>query len=221
MNISKKTEKTFSGDAYFLETLNDKAIVNNNYEGFMVLNKDIEIIKMIDIDQEVCIYNAIVIDDARILFNCIDDKELIVVNIETADVKSYDMPQVLVEEVIRDKVALEGDFIILKTYKDHTYVLDLNHMDIKRCDQSIGDVIRNDSEKAPRDCIGLAKVGNEKAFLFEKELRIIDEDELIIIPDKDYYFIKIKAVDCGSQKGLFVLESSFDGEMYKILYYTF
>ncbi|MBO4457123.1 MAG: hypothetical protein J5802_05350 [Butyrivibrio sp.] len=219
MNICKKAERTFAGDAYFLETLNDKVIVNSNYNGLIVLNDNIEPIKTIEIDQDICIYNAIVIDDERILLNCIDNKKLFVVNIQTSEVKSCYMPQNLVEEVLKEKVPSEDNRIVLRTYKGHDFVLDLNNMIIDRYDLSI-EQVRKDSEEMPRDCIDFTKVGNNTVFLFEKELKIIGDEENVITPDQGDYFIKIKAVNIGLEKGLFVLESSFDSGMYKILFYT-
>ena len=219
MSVCKKAEKTFIGDTYFLETLNDKVIVNNNYRGLIVLNEDIEPVKTIDIGHDICIYNAIVIDDERVLLNCIDDKKIFVVNIETSEVKSCDIAQNLVEEVLKEKISSEDDFIVLRTYKGYNFVLDLNNMIIDQYDLSIEQVVK-DSEEMPRDCIDFTKVGNDIVYLFEEELKIIGDEENVIIPDKGYYFIKIKLVNIGLGKGLFVLESSFDSDMYKILFYT-
>ena len=219
MSVCKKAEKTFTGDAYVLETLNDKVIVNNNYRGLIVLNEDIEPVKTIDIGHDICIYNAIVIDDERVLLNCIDDKKIFVVNIETSEVKCCDMPQNLEEEVLKEKGPSEGNRIVLRTYKGHNFVLDLNNMIIDQYDLSI-EQVRKDSVEMPRDCIDFAKVGKNTVFLFEEKLKIIGDKEAVITPDKDYYFVKIKAVNIGYEKGLFVLESSFDSEIYKILFYT-
>ena len=219
MSVCKKAEKTFTGDAYFLETLNDKVIVNDNYRGLIVLNEDIEPVKTIDIGHDICIYNAIVIDDERVLLNCIDDKKIFVVNIETSEVKCCDMPQNLEEEVLKEKGPSEGNRIVLRTYKGHNFVLDLNNMIIDQYDLSI-EQVRKDSVEMPRDCIDFAKVGKNTVFLFEEKLKIIGDKEAVITPDKDYYFVKIKAVNLGHEKGLFVLESSFDSEIYKILFYT-
>ena len=72
MNINKIIEKTYSGDAYILEVLKDKVILNDNYEGVIVLNSNLSIVKRISIDQDLCIYNAIVIDEKKILLNCIE-----------------------------------------------------------------------------------------------------------------------------------------------------
>ena len=62
MNIVKMLEKELCGDAYSIEVLNDKVVINNDYDGVIILDEKLNLIKKIDIEQDMCIYNDIVVD---------------------------------------------------------------------------------------------------------------------------------------------------------------
>ncbi len=48
---------------------------------------DLRVMKQIDILEGFCLYNAFVLSDAEVLFNCIDNNAVFIVNIETDEVK--------------------------------------------------------------------------------------------------------------------------------------
>lgn len=78
-------------DIYFLQVVGDKIIVNNNYEGISVYDKELNKIKDIKLYDEIIIYNSIVINEKELLLICPDDEKKVHVNVndEIAKIMSF------------------------------------------------------------------------------------------------------------------------------------
>lgn len=216
-------EKELCGDAYSIEVLNDKVVINNDYDGVIILDEKLNLIKKIDIEQDMCIYNDIVVDNERILYNCIENEKIFILNTTTAEVKECDLPKCLVDDVLKEKVSLDNDDIILGTYNGKRYVLDTKQMRLELYntnDKTVANVDENGFEM-PEDCIEHINFAGADMFLFENKLEIVADKKECIMPDNDYYFVRVKVVDKGREKNIYVLESTFDSEKFKVLLFEF
>ena len=217
MNINKIIEKTYSGDAYILEVLKDKVILNDNYEGVIVLNSNLSIVKRISIDQDLCIYNAIVIDEKKILLNCIESKKIYIVNIETDEVKTMEMPDCIYNEVPEKKIANNENDIIIRTYKNNYFCLDTNQLIVRPYDFVLEDNF--DKKELSEEWIDYIKLEDVEIYLAEEKIKIVGLEEQYIYPDEDYYFCRLKVLDRENQKNLIVLSSDGYNENYRITIY--
>ena len=216
-------EKELCGDAYSIEVLNDKVVINNDYDGVIILDEKLNLIKKIDIEQDMCIYNDIVVDNERILYNCIENEKIFILNTTTAEVKECDLPKCLVDDVLKEKVSIDNDDIILGTYNGKRYVLDTKQMRLELYntnDKTVANVDENEFEM-PEDCIEHINFAGADMFLFENKLEIVADKKECIMPDNDYYFVRMKVVDKGREKNIYVLESTFDSEKFKVLLFEF
>ncbi len=219
MNINKIIEKTYSGDAYILEVLKDKVILNDNYEGVIVLDSNLSIVKRISIDQDLCIYNAIVIDEKEILLNCIESKKIYIVNIDTDKIKMMEMPDCFYDEILDKKIADNGNDIIIKTYKNNYFYLDTDQLIVRPCDDFAPEA-DFDNKELDEEWIDYVKSEDTEIYLSESQIKIVGSEEQYIYPDEGYYFCRLKAISMGNQRNLMVLSSDDYNEKYKITIYN-
>lgn len=74
-----KVKKQFRNDIYFMETINGRLLINYNYEGVLILDNELELLKKIKI------YNGLVIERAvkknnEILLICSENEKLVYIN---------------------------------------------------------------------------------------------------------------------------------------------
>lgn len=217
MNINKVIENTYNGDAYLMEILRDNIIINDDYEGLIILNYNLDIVKKISIDQELCIYNAIVIDDKNIILNCIEDKKIYIINIETDEVKTMEMPDCIYNEVPEKKIANNENDIIIRTYKNNYFCLDTNQLIVRPYDFVLEDNF--DKKELSEEWIDYIKLEDVEIYLAEEKIKIVGLEEQYIYPDEDYYFCRLKVLDRENQKNLIVLSSDGYNENYRITIY--
>ena len=217
MNINKVIENTYNGDAYLMEILRDNIILNDDYEGLIILDYNLDIVKKISIDQELCIYNAIVIDDKNIILNCIEDKKIYIINIETDEVKTMEMPDCIYNEVPEKKIANNENDIIIRTYKNNYFCLDTNQLIVRPYDYVLEEDF--DKKELSEEWIDYIKLEDVEIYLAEEKIKIVGLEEQYIYPDEDYYFCRLKVLDRENQKNLIVLSSDGYNENYRITIY--
>lgn len=81
----KRQIKEFTqNDIYFMEVLSDKIIINDNYNGILVFDKNLELIKKLEIFEDITIYYSFVNNiGGEILLFCPDNECIVYINIET------------------------------------------------------------------------------------------------------------------------------------------
>lgn len=78
-----KKRKILSGnDTYFLAVTADKIIVNDNYQGLIILNSDLEVIRYLKIIDELIIYSSFCCGEYLVLY-CPDVNQLISIDLNT------------------------------------------------------------------------------------------------------------------------------------------
>ncbi len=200
-----------------MEILRDNIIINDDYEGLIILDYNLDIVKKISIDQELCIYNAIVIDDKNIILNCIEDKKIYIINIETDEVKTMEMPDCIYNEVPEKKIANNENDIIIRTYKNNYFCLDTNQLIVRPYDFVLEDNF--DKKELSEEWIDYIKLEDVEIYLAEEKIKIVGLEEQYIYPDEDYYFCRLKVLDRENQKNLIVLSSDGYNENYRITIY--
>lgn len=213
MVILKENEITMENDIYFLQVVKNKIIVNNNYEGILILDSDLSVVKKIDIYQDFCIYNAIVLNSDEVLFNCIENNNIFVVNIETSEIKKCEIPEMLEHEILMKKIKMEGNHVIVKTYKNHFWDLDLQEMTFNKCNNiSVGE----EDEIGEKSCKCIQHTKIDNSLIYMNELNILvreNEDEYNILPQMGYRFLGIGSIHDNQSNKLIVLSGSNDNEI--------
>lgn len=85
MNVSKWFT---DNDTYFIEIVSDKIIINENYEGVLILDHDLNIIKELKIISGMSIEKSFIREN-EIVLSCYENQCLIHINVETYEYKVH------------------------------------------------------------------------------------------------------------------------------------
>lgn len=214
-------EKTICGDIYFLQIVGDKIVLNDDYEGLCILDSNLQAIKKIKIIQDIVIYNSVVVSEKEVLLNCIENGIMFIVNIETDEIKKIDFPDMLKNEILLKMTKKEENAVILKTYKNHFYRMNMGDMTFERVDNDVYfDEECNDIENI-KGYADYAVLDDIIVYMNEKRLLIFKgKEKHVLLSDEGYYYIRVKLLD-KSVKQLVVLSSRNDNSKCKILSYFF
>ncbi|KOF57062.1 MULTISPECIES: hypothetical protein [Clostridium] len=124
----KHAEIIIENDIYFMETVLDKIIINDGYEGIEVLDCNLKLVRKINIFKDIVIHYSYVNSksDEIILF-CPENGCFVHINLNNYDVKTIFIKNTL-KNVIFSKVYLwyDNDIIILDLYNMTFIRMDLN-----------------------------------------------------------------------------------------------
>ncbi len=57
-------------DTYFLEVLDDRIIINDNYDGVLIFDLEMNFIKAINIFEDIVVYDSYVISNKELILFC-------------------------------------------------------------------------------------------------------------------------------------------------------
>jgi hypothetical protein len=109
-------------DIYFLEVISSKIVINNNYKGIIILSQDLEILKEVDIFDDIMIYSGYIneISEELLLF-CPENECLVYVNINTYEWKVINICGNLNNIVFSPVYMWDINELILSTYNGDFY----------------------------------------------------------------------------------------------------
>ena len=74
--------RILENDTYFLQTVGNFIVINDDYNGVIIMDSDFERIDNISIMEDLCIYNSVVIDENLLLLFCPDNEKFVLVDIK-------------------------------------------------------------------------------------------------------------------------------------------
>lgn len=85
VNYIKEVE-FYDNDVYFLATVNDRIVINNNYIGILILDVELNLINDIDIISDFMIYSYYTFQE-NILLYCPENSIIVILNVESFEYK--------------------------------------------------------------------------------------------------------------------------------------
>lgn len=140
MIILKKTKRIIDNDIYFFEIVGERLVVNNNYKGILVFNYNFELLKEIEI------YDDLVIDfsikcDNRILLICSENEKVVSIDLtnykyECIALKEFSKMQFYSSNTDNAAELLDGNFHDFEML--HKYVVGVSEDYITIMDRESG-----------------------------------------------------------------------------------
>ena len=117
------------------------------------------------------------------------------------------MSDVLASEIIMKKIKSEGNHVVIHTYKNHFWDLDLQEMTFKKYDNNDF----SEEDETNREFANQIKIDNSLIYMNELNIMICDnKDKYTILPKTGYRFLGIASVNGDQSKKLIVLSGSND-----------
>ncbi|MCR5526477.1 MAG: hypothetical protein K6F39_03755 [Lachnospiraceae bacterium] len=181
-------------DTYFLQTVGNFIVINDDYNGVIIMDSDFERIDNISIMEDLCIYNSVVIDENLLLLFCPDNEKFVLVDIKKCNCKIYSIPSNMEDEIIEKKFWNENEELILETYSGNFYKLDLTKFEFSKIEKMIHVEEISQNEKYD-DCIKKTFCDDIKGFLYEQYIiLLISGNERRIDVKKGFYFLELKII---------------------------
>lgn len=114
-------------DLYFMETIGDKIIINDGYEGIEVLDSNLKSIKKVKIFNDIVIHSSYINNKSNeILLFCPENECFVYVDFKSYEVKIIPLESNL-QNLLFSKIYLwQDDIIILYSYNMNFYRVDLD-----------------------------------------------------------------------------------------------
>lgn len=129
MRVNDFYEK--DNDIYFMETVNDKVVINDNYKGVKVLDGKLKLLSTIKIFDGMGIYSAFIDDtEERILLYCPDNECFVYINAKGFNCKIIELKYNLKNSIFSNVYSWSKESIIVSTYNYEFYEIHLGNSSI-------------------------------------------------------------------------------------------
>lgn len=121
-----------NSDVYFMEIIGERVVINNDYNGLMILDNHLQLVKKLFLIEELIIYSSFRSFNELLLF-CPDNNCLIYINIQLLDFQIISLEGL--EHLIFSAIyKWDQKEVILTSYKKELVKLDLNNYNIQKLD---------------------------------------------------------------------------------------
>ena len=205
--ILKKLNELFfnNNDIYILETYDDTIIINDNYQGLLLLNDSLHIKKQLPIPQNICIYSLYIEQNGKAIIAYSPDNEImILIDTNTSHHCPIALPSALNNEVLSHNYYWNNNILIFTTFNNDFYQLNYTSHQLQPItDEAVQKICSFDFTNNKQNIINNANNNwhdvehNNNYFLFiaEDSIEAIHNDQKNSLkPQCDYIFLKAKFI---------------------------
>ena len=128
--------KDIKSDVYFMEIIDNKIIINDDYEGLIILNAQLNIVKRIKLIKDMVIYSSYYKQNELLLF-CPENTCLIYLDLESFVYKKIDIEDS--DDLIFTPLYFwNEDDLILSTYKGEFFRIDIENQHVCKLSDYLG-----------------------------------------------------------------------------------
>lgn len=122
-------EKKINGnDIYYLQVIGDRIIINDNYEGIIIFDYKINMLKKIKIYEGIYIYSSFIIGENELILFCPEDNNVVYVDIEKSEVKIMEVENDILSSIIFNSM----DKCVFHTNKNKYIIFDKKKKELKK-----------------------------------------------------------------------------------------
>ena len=212
-------------DTYFLEILENRIIINDNYHGILIFDFGMNFIKAINIFEDIVVYDSYVISNEELILFCPENEKLVYVNCETSTSKVIDIDEELSDISNLRLVFMKDNICIFTSAQDKYIELNLKNETLKEVSNtSVNDNKENVIDKSIVDKIEEI-IGKDEDYIDidvkEKLFAISYEEKVVfyngevikeILPEEGFIFRKAKIRRGGDKNKLIVLSNNIEDE---------
>lgn len=116
-----KTKEFKQNDIYFMEVLSDKIIINDNYDGILILDNNLDLIKRLNIFEGITVYSSFINNSEEMLLFCPDNECMVYIDIANYEYKVIYLNNGLESLVFSNLYEWNEKGLVLTTYKGEFY----------------------------------------------------------------------------------------------------
>ncbi|WP_432748264.1 hypothetical protein [Pectinatus frisingensis] len=174
MLIKTREYKQNNNDIYFIQTILDKVIINDNYDGILILDDNLDLIKRLKIFEGMTIYSSFINNvSEEILLFCPDNECMVYINLLTYEYKVIYLKNKFEKLIFSNLYEWNMNGLVLSTYNGELYSISIKEKKIRSIDY----------EEAERDYTQLYKLLQESKE--HKIYRIFPNEDMVLLYDED------------------------------------
>mgnify|MGYP003618208337 CR=1 FL=1 len=174
MLIKTKEYKQNDNDIYFIQTISDKIIINDNYDGILIFNNNLDLIKRLKFFEGITIYSSFINNiSEEILLFCPDNKCMVYINLLKYEYKVIYLKNGFEKLIFSNLYEWNMNGLVLSTYNGKFYSISIEEKKI----QSI------DYKQVERDYTQLHKLLQESKK--HNIYRIFPDADIVLLYDED------------------------------------
>lgn len=213
-----KSKKIEDNDVYYFRIYKDFIIINNNYEGVIFFNHELQIVNNIYIINDLHIYCDCFVDNKLILY-CSENNCLACINIKDFSVNIIKIP--IYYDIVSIKPYNDVESIIFRTVMGEEYIMNINNKNIiqyhneKKSNESELIVSQHRVDEnldfSIEDPKFLVSNNNIKIAYNERNIEIIDtinNEKHIMKTCEEWIYRKVEIYDLYTVAYIFILENN-------------
>ena len=199
-------------DTYHMNTVGDKIIVNKKYEGIMIFDLELNLLEKMYIEENFCIYNSLALNSKEILFCCLENIKYVIINVETNENKSFEIPSILEDTILKEVLETNGNSVILRAYDNSVWEFSLKSYVFKNV--IYNNFFKKNTEiQKYNDSICFCELEDTFSYMYEKKIVVIQDGfERSIYPEKSYIFYGMKLISKNNTNRIITLSVSIEDE---------
>jgi len=131
--LVKKKEFKCS-DIYFMEVISNKIIINDNYDGILILDNNLDLIKRLNIFKGITVYSSFINDNEEMLLFCPDNECMVYIDIANYEYKVIYLNNGLESLIVSNLYEWNENGLVLTTYKGEFYRVCVYEKTIQKID---------------------------------------------------------------------------------------
>lgn len=135
MFIKTKEYKQSDNDIYFIQIISDKIIINDSYDGILLLDGNLDLIKRLKIFDGITIYSSFINNiDEEILLFCPDNECMVHINLQKYEYKVIHLQNGFEDLIFSNLYEWNINGLALSTYKGEFYSVSIAEKIIRPID---------------------------------------------------------------------------------------
>ena len=212
-------------DTYFLEILENKIIINDNYHGILIFDLEMNFKKAINIFEDIVVYDSYVINNEELILFCPENEKMVYVDCEENTSKVIDIDEELSNIFDLRLLSMKDNICIFVSAQNKYIELNLENKIIKEVSNTsfknnkeniidnaivdkIAEIIDRDEDYIDIDV-------KEKLFAISYEEKIVFYNGKVIkeiLSEEEFIFRKAKIRRGGDKNKLIVLSNNIEDE---------
>lgn len=117
-----------------MEVLSDKIIINDNYDGILILDNNLDLIKRLNIFEGITVYSAFINNNEEMLLFCPDNECMVYINIANYEYKVIYLNNGFESLIFSTLYKWNENGLVLTTYKGEFYSVSVYEKTIQKID---------------------------------------------------------------------------------------
>lgn len=185
-----------NNDMYFLEIVADKIVVNDNYSGVLILDRNLNVLKSLPLIEGIRIYTSYTNPiNEEILLYCPDNNIIVYVNLKDYDYKIIQLNDGVDNLIFAEVYEWNENYVILSTYEFEFVKIHIKKSSLERIELGVAEQLYSCAYKPVElhEKCDTVKEDSMHVMLNENKIEVFVNGSMeVLYPIDNFIFLKSK-----------------------------